>query len=44
MRGLVPLLAWGSRVREVRQINNQEEEIQGEITALEPNKPLKQRL
>ena len=32
-----PLRA-GSRFREVRLINNKETEIQGEITALEPNK------
>jgi len=32
-----PLRA-GSRFREVRRINNKEEEIDGEITALEPNK------
>jgi len=30
----------GSRFREVRRINNKETEIQGEITALEPNKRL----
>ena len=30
----------GSRFREVRRINNKEEEIQAEITALEPNKRL----
>jgi uncharacterized protein YndB with AHSA1/START domain len=34
-----PLRA-GSRFREVRRINNKEEEIQAEITALEPNKRL----
>ena len=28
----------GSRFREIRRINNKETEIQGEITALEPNK------
>ena len=33
-------LRTGSRFREVRRINNKEEEIQGEITALEPNKRL----
>jgi len=31
-------LRTGSRFREVRRINNKETEIQGEITALEPNK------
>jgi uncharacterized protein YndB with AHSA1/START domain len=30
----------GSRFREVRRINNKEEEIEGEITTLEPNKRL----
>jgi len=30
----------GSRFRELRRINNKETEIQGEITALEPNKRL----
>jgi uncharacterized protein YndB with AHSA1/START domain len=30
----------GSRFREIRRINNKETEIQGEITALEPNKRL----
>ena len=34
-----PLRA-GSRFREIRRINNKETEIQGEITALEPNKRL----
>src|SRR5688572_22386096 len=34
-----PLRA-GSRFREVRRINNKEEEIEAEITALEPNKRL----
>lgn len=34
-----PLRA-GSRFREIRRINNKEEEIQGEITVLEPNKRL----
>ena len=33
-------LRTGSRFREVRRINNKETEIQGEITALEPNKRL----
>lgn len=33
-------LRTGSRFREVRRINNKEEEIQAEITALEPNKRL----
>src|ERR671923_447467 len=33
-------LRTGSRFREVRRINNKETEIQGEITALEPNKHL----
>ena len=33
-------LRTGSRFREVRRINNKEEEIQGEITALEPNRRL----
>ena len=33
-------LRTGSRFREVRRINNKEEEIQGEITALELNKRL----
>ena len=31
-------LRTGSRFREIRRINNKETEIQGEITALEPNK------
>ena len=30
----------GSRFREVRRINNKEEQIEGEITVLEPNKRL----
>jgi uncharacterized protein YndB with AHSA1/START domain len=33
-------LRTGSRFREVRRINNKEEEIKGEITTLEPNKRL----
>ena len=33
-------LRTGSRFREVRRINNKEEEIEGEITTLEPNKRL----
>ena len=33
-------LRTGSRFREVRRINNKEEEIEAEITALEPNKRL----
>ena len=33
-------LRTGSRFREIRRINNKEEEIEGEITALEPNKRL----
>jgi uncharacterized protein YndB with AHSA1/START domain len=33
-------LRTGSRFREIRRINNKEEEIQAEITALEPNKRL----
>lgn len=33
-------LRMGSRFREIRRINNKETEIQGEITALEPNKRL----
>ena len=33
-------LRTGSRFREIRRINNKEEEIQGEITVLEPNKRL----
>ena len=33
-------LRTGSRFREIRRINNKETEIQGEITALEPNKRL----
>jgi len=33
-------LRTGSRFREIRRINNKEEEIQGEITILEPNKRL----
>ena len=33
-------LRTGSRFREVRRINNKETEIQGEITAFEPNKRL----
>jgi uncharacterized protein YndB with AHSA1/START domain len=33
-------LRTGSRFREIRRINNKEEEIEGEITALEPNKLL----
>ena len=37
-----PLRA-GSRFREIRRINNKEEEIQGEITALEPNRRLETR-
>jgi uncharacterized protein YndB with AHSA1/START domain len=37
-----PLRA-GSRFREIRRINNKEEEIQAEITALEPNRRLETR-
>ena len=33
-------LRTGSRFREIRRINNKEEEIEAEITALEPNKRL----
>jgi uncharacterized protein YndB with AHSA1/START domain len=33
-------LRTGSRFREVRRINNKDEEIEGEITTLEPNKRL----
>ena len=33
-------LRTGSRFREVRRINNKEEQIEGEITVLEPNKRL----
>ena len=33
-------LRTGSRFREIRRINNKEEEIEGEITVLEPNKRL----
>jgi uncharacterized protein YndB with AHSA1/START domain len=33
-------LRTGSRFREIRRINNKEEEIRGEITVLEPNKRL----
>jgi uncharacterized protein YndB with AHSA1/START domain len=33
-------LRTGSRFREIRRINNKETEIQGEITALEPNQRL----
>lgn len=33
-------LRTGSRFREVRRINNKEEQIEGEITTLEPNKRL----
>ena len=33
-------LRTGSRFREIRRINNKEEEIEGEITTLEPNKRL----
>jgi uncharacterized protein YndB with AHSA1/START domain len=33
-------LRTGSRFREVRRINNKEEEIEGEITTLEPNRRL----
>ena len=36
-------LRMGSRFREIRRINNKETEIQGEITALEPNKCLETR-
>lgn len=36
-------LRTGSRFREVRRIGKQESEIQGEITALEPNKRLETR-
>jgi uncharacterized protein YndB with AHSA1/START domain len=33
-------LRTGSRFREIRRINNKEEEIEGEITSLEPNRLL----
>ena len=36
-------LRTGSRFREIRKINNKQEEIQGEITALELNKRLETR-
>ena len=36
-------LRTGSRFREIRRINNKEEEIQAEITALEPNRRLETR-